>query len=398
MLRRNLPGSLLVTLCAFGVLPAAGGCSASGGDEGDDGSTSGRSGSKGGSDGSGGSVLANGGSTPLAGASSNGGAGAGESDGAVGGGGMPAGGGAFEVFSCPPGPFPAPLFGDAVRVERVEGVPPPDAFNQNNQTFGNVEGPVWFDDALYVSEIGPGSNPPPSRVLRITEAGEVTVAIADSGSNGLAISPAGELFGALHKDGSISRLSLTGGASEPVASMFGGARFNSPNDLAIHASGTIFFSDPEWQAPSPAPQGGGNTRLYRVAPGGEPQPIEKLNAPNGVTLSKDQRVLYVAGNQLRKYPVMPDGSVGAGSDFVVGGSGDGMVIDCADNLYVAHNGVSIYSAAGSLIGTISVQGVQQVTNLAFGGSDRKTLYITALGSGSQKGLFKAALDVPGFPY
>jgi gluconolactonase len=40
----------------------------------------------------------------------------------------------------------------------------------------------------------------------------------------------------------------------------------------------------------------------------------------------------------------------------------------------------------------------QVTNVAFGGADHKTLYISGQGSGMQKGLFKVQMNVPGFPY
>jgi len=126
--------------------------------------------------------------------------------------------------------------------------------------------------------------------------------------------------------------------------------------------------------------------------------VEVLGQPNGVTLSKEQTALYVGGQQLKKYPVMADGSLGAGTTFVSGAGADGMVVDCADNLYTAQNGVTIYSAAGALIGVIAVSGVQSATNVAFGGADHKTLYITALGSGNQKGLFRAELNVPGFPY
>jgi gluconolactonase len=283
---------------------------------------------------------------------------------------------------------------------RVEGVPPADAFNNMNNDYTNIEGDVWIGDALYVSEINPGKgngSPPPARILKIASDGKVTILIPDSGSNGLATNDAGELFGALHKDGSISKLSLTGGAATPIATMFMGARFDSPNDLTIHKNGTIYFSDPDWQAPAQKPQAA--TRAYRVPPGGMPQAIDVLSQPNGMTLNKDQTLLYIGGNQLKKYPVMPDGSLGAGTDFVAGGNADGMVIDCADNLYTAAGatGVTVYSSAAAKLGTISV-GLGEVTNVAFGGADHKTLYISGQGTGMQKGLFKAQMNLPGFAY
>jgi gluconolactonase len=175
-----------------------------------------------------------------------------------------------------------------------------------------------------------------------------------------------------------------------------GMRFDSPNDLTIHKNGTIYFTDPDYQAPAQKPQAA--TRAYRVAPGGMPEAIEQLNQPNGITLSKNQDFLYIGGGQLKKYPVMADGSLGPGTTFVQGVTCDGMVIDCADNLYTASNGVTVYSPAGTSIGSIAVAGLGQVTNVAFGGVDHKTLYITGQGSQMQKGLFKVAMNVAGFPY
>ncbi len=302
-------------------------------------------------------------------------------------------------FTCPPGPVDAPILsGTPVR---VEGVPPPDAFNDQNRDFTNIEGAVWFEGALYVSEINPGralpNQPPPSRVLRISESGEVSVAIApDSGTNGLALSPAGELVGAVHKDGSIAVLGLGASATRPLVRQFMGARFDSPNDLTFHRNGTLYFTDPDYQSPTPRPQA--ETRAYRVPPGGDAIAIERLVQPNGITLSKNQDFLYIGGGSLRRYPVLADGSLGQGQPFAGGGPTDGMVIDCGDNLYAAADGVSVFDAAGRELGRIVVSDLTQVTNVAFGGRDHKTLYITGQGSGSKKGLFKLRINVAGFPF
>jgi gluconolactonase len=310
-----------------------------------------------------------------------------------------AGGSSSKGFTCPAGAAEAPKL-TGLTPMRVVGVPPSDAFNNNNNDFTNIEGDVWIGDALYVSEINPGKAAqgmaPPSRILKITADDKVSILSPDVGSNGLATNDAGELFGALHKDGSISKISLTDGKATPVASMFMGMRFDSPNDLTIHKNGTIYFTDPNYQAPTPTPQSA--TRAYRVPPGGMPVAIEELSQPNGITLSKNQDFLFIGGNQLKKYPVMADGSLGAGTTFVQGASVDGMVIDCGDNLYTASNGVTVYSAAGAPLGVIAVAGLGQVTNVAFGGADHKTLYISGQGTQMQKGLFKVAMNVVGFPY
>ena len=150
----------------------------------------------------------------------------------------------------------------------------------------------------------------------------------------------------------------------------------------------------------PAPQA--KTRAYRVPPGGQPEEIEPavtLNQPNGMTLSKNRDFLYIAGNQLKKYPVMADGSLGPSSDFVAGGKGDGMVVDCGDNLYVATGtNVTVYSPTAQVLGTITVPGIQDITNVAFGGTDHKTLYVSGQGGKDAKGLFKIPMNVAGFPY
>lgn len=306
---------------------------------------------------------------------------------------------AAQGFACPPGTFESPVLTGTLT--RIEGVPPPDDFNHQNRDFTNIEGAVWLGDALYVSEINPGraapNQPPPSRVLRISDSGEVSIAISpDSGTNGLALSPSGELVGAVHRDGSVSVLGVNGQAPRSLVTQFLGSRFDSPNDLTFHRNGTLYFTDPDYQAPTPRPQAA--TRAYRVPPGQDPIVIEELVQPNGVTLSKNQDFLYIGGGSLRRYPVLADGALGPGEAFGGGGPTDGMVIDCADNLYAAADGVSVFDATGRRLGSIVVSELTQVTNVAFGGRDHKTLYITGQGSGTKKGLFKLAMNVPGLPF
>jgi gluconolactonase len=269
-----------------------------------------------------------------------------------------------------------------------------------NGVYGIVEGPVWVGAALYVSEIGPTPNPPPSRILQVTPAGAVSVALSPSGSNGLAVDRAGNLYAAVHADGSISRVDIAAGKVTPIVSSYMGKRFDSPNDLSVRSDGNIYFSDPDYQAPNPAPQT--KTRLYRIASGASTVTVvdESIDEPNGVTLSIDENTLYVTyPTGLYTYPVMADGSVGAGTLFSSITSGDGMAIDCAGNLYVAtKTDLDVLDPTGKQIGQFALTGIQSVTNAAFGGADRKTLYITALGNQGQKGLFSVPLSIPGMPY
>jgi gluconolactonase len=341
-------------------------------------------------------------------AGTGGGAGAGAGMGGGAGSGAGAGGTGGGMGSCPAGVTGMPMLTGTPT--RVASVPPADSFNMNNGTFGIIEGPVWTGSELYVSELTNMPYEPQSndmkmaRLLKVTPDGQTSIVVADSGTNGLALAADGSLVAGVHKDGTVKRFTLPGGAATTLVNGYMNIRFNSPNDLAIHSTGTIYFSDPSYNAPTPPPQSA--MRVYRVAPGGstaEPIPSsaspDTFQNPNGVTLSLAEDFLYVAGAVGRRYPVMADGTLGAGADFAAASGGDGMVIDCAGNLYVAlasTQNVAVFTPAGDSIGMIKVTGMQAVTNLAFGGADRKTLYITGLGN--DKGLFQLPLNLPGRPY
>lgn len=293
---------------------------------------------------------------------------------------------------------------------RVASVPPADDFNMNNGTFGIIEGPVWTGNELYVSELANESYEPmssdmkKSRLLKVSADGQTEIVLANSGTNGLALDSDGTLVAGAHEDGTLERLTLPGATATTLVSGYMDLRLNSPNDVAIHSSGTIYFSDPSYNAPNPPPQSA--TRVYRVAPGAsvaEPIPSSAMpdtfDGPNGVTFSLEEDYLYVAAAVGRRYPVMADGSLGAGENWAPANGGDGMVIDCAGNLYVAQANkpnVAVFTPEGDSIGMINLSDAQAATNLAFGGTDRKTLYIT--GYGNNKGLFQLPLNLPGRPY
>jgi gluconolactonase len=295
---------------------------------------------------------------------------------------------------CPPGSASLVLDLRGVALTRVEGVPIDDGFAEG---FSIVEGPVWARGALYVSHFGGGPTPT-SRVYRIDASGGVTIAAPSAGTNGLALSPDGRLHGGRHADGAIAVFDwddLTA-APVPVVRTYDGARFNSPNDLVFRSDGTLYFTDPGWQAPTPAPQAA--ERAYRVAPGGAPEPIPGTpSRPNGIALSLDERTLFVTGTDgLRRYELSADGSIAAGPFDVpaVSGGLDGLGLDCAGNLYVTGGDrVRVLDRELRFVGELPAPGA---TNVAFGGDDRRTLYVTTLGS--QAGLLSARLGVPGLPY
>ena len=85
------------------------------------------------------------------------------------------------------------------------------------------------------------------------------------GTNGLAIDEMGRLIGASHGVGGIVALNLTNMTSTTIVGTYMGNRFDSPNDLTVRSDGTIYFTDPDFQAPGTRPQMA--TRIYRLPPG-----------------------------------------------------------------------------------------------------------------------------------
>lgn len=337
-----------------------------------------------------------GGSAGASGASPEGG----ESNGGTGAGGepstprVPVG---LAAAVCPEGPFGTPLPSTRIAT-RIPAVPPPDEFNRAGAARHNIEGPLWWNGALYVSEFALVPVPE-SRILKITTEQEVSIQLPDAGSNGLALDRDGSVLRANHRDGTIDRIDLETGTSTVVAGTYDGARFNSPNDIAVRADGTIYFTDPSWQAPVAIPQAA--TRVYRVAPDGAVSVVDAARLqPNGITLSVDETTLYVAGlDGVRQHAVLPDGSVSEGAPLPNALNGiDGMGIDCAGNLYLTRGrAVLVLDPEGKLLGNITMaDSIEALTNVAFGGVDRKKLYITGLGT--NRGVFEIDLNVPGLPY
>ncbi len=213
-------------------------------------------------------------------------------------------------------------------------------------------------------------------------------------SNGLGLDPLGRLIASEGDNRRVSR-TLADGTVVTVADRWQGKRLNSPNDNIARSDGTIYFTDPPYGVPAGQARELDFQGVFRVDPAGMLHLESRdMNRPNGVALSPDEKTLYVddtADALVRKFPVRPDGSLGPPTMFVpsTGGGGDGMAVDDAGNLYVATDaGVKVYKPNGMTWGVISLPEVP--SNCTFGGSDRRTLYITAKTS-----LYRVTLKVPG---
>lgn len=287
-------------------------------------------------------------------------------------------------WTCPAQPGTAPS-GELV-AERVPGS------ESTRGEAGLYEGPVWIGDTLYFSDFT-FSQGFPSRVQALHADGSISTAIDNSGSNGLAADNDGMLLAATHDRKALSRYNPKTGEREILVNEFDGNPFNSPNDLTQSDAGIIYFTDPAYQRDA-APGGQEKTRVYQFE--GETVTVidDTIENPNGISLSPDQKTLYVAGGTvLRAYPI-ENGTVGAGRDILSVNTPDGMAVDCLGNLYVTEHTlqhVRVISPAGEEIAEIKVDA--NITNAAFGGPERKTLFLTGAGA-----IWKLQLDVAGFPY
>ena len=296
---------------------------------------------------------------------------------------------------CPPGPYAsAPFAGSKVIAQPIAGS------TSNLYSGGLVEGPVWINGALYVSSFSKGRTPP-STILTLQSDGTLTTVVPSSGSNGLAVDAGGMIVAATHDDGGLSRFNLANGERTVIVNSFQGRRLNSPNDLTIAGDGTIFFTDPNWQAPSPDPQP--VEGVYRVSPGGVITLLDgSISKPNGIALSNDEKWLYVGhpGGMVR-YAVTADLAVTTpGTEFGSGLVGvDGLAMDCAGNIYVTQYSagvVKVLNPDGIAIGAIKV--APSLTNAAFGGPGGKTLFLTAGDPAVGDAVFVIELEIPGRPY
>lgn len=256
-----------------------------------------------------------------------------------------------------------------------------------------LEGPSFDREGnLYVVDI------PNGRVLRVSPAGDFTlVAEYDGEPNGLKIARDGRILITDYRNG-LMRLDPASGAVTPVIERRWSERFKGVNDLVFAGNGDLYFTD-QGQTGLHDPTG----RVYRLTATGRLELLlDTVPSPNGIVLNRDETVLYVAatrGNCVWRLPLMPDGSVSKVGVFVQlsGGLGgpDGLAMDEDDNLAVAHAGfgcVWLFSRLGEpLYRVLSCEGLA-TTNVAYGGADRKQLYITESESGT---ILKAEMPVAG---
>jgi len=263
-----------------------------------------------------------------------------------------------------------------------------------NVTFQFLEGPVWNGKgALYFSDQDAGKvyKYLPETGFSMIRSGELT--------NGMVFDSNGFLLVCeMGTSNRIIQMDTLGIFKKVIASIYNNKPFNRPNDLCKDKKGGIYFSDPTWGVMKQDKQA-----VYYIKPNGEVIRISgDFQKPNGLCLSLDEKLLYVddwSDKNIYVLDVQEDGTATNKRIFCTlntsglsGSSGaDGMKIDSEGTFYVATSlGIQVINKDGVFQETISVPEIP--SNIAFGGKDLKTLYITA-----GKNLYSTTIDIPGNP-
>jgi sugar lactone lactonase YvrE len=242
--------------------------------------------------------------------------------------------------------------------------------------FQLTEGPVWKDDYLLFSDI------PADTIYKYQETTE-TFLKPSGHSNGLTLDKQGRLLLCEH-DRRLTRLEEDG-SKTVLAEHYEGKCLNSPNDLVVKADGSIYFTDPPYGLPNRTEGKELNfCGVYRLSDGKLSLLDDGIPLPNGLAFSPDEKTLYVADSssaQIYAYDVAITGlenkRVFAKMGAVDGtGAADGMKVDVDGNVFcTGPGGIHVIDSEGISIGLIVCPEIP--ANIAWGGDDYKTLYITA---------------------
>ena len=201
-----------------------------------------------------------------------------------------------------------------------------------------------------------------------------------SGANGLIVDTEGRLLMAQHQARRIARLN-SDGTQTSLASHYQDKRLNSPNDLVLADSGTLYFTDPPF-AVSAEEQELDFAGVFALHNGELSLIDDELERPNGIILSPDQSVLYVTDAyqwKIYAYDVTADGvsnkRLFAALEGEYDQGMDGMAVAADGTLYVAGpEGIYVYTPAGELTERIALPDF--TANVTLVETDRRVLYVT----------------------
>ena len=236
---------------------------------------------------------------------------------------------------------------------------------------------------------------PNDRILEWSVDGKLSTFLHPAGrSNGMYFGRDGSLIACADEKNELWSIAKDGKVTV-IWRDYGDKKLNGPNDVWLHPSGSLYFTDPYYQRPwwshRTPPQDG--QHVYRLSADRKTltRVTSDLEQPNGIVGTPDGKTLYVADIQARKtyaYDIQPDGSL-AGKRLRCSLGSDGMTLDEEGRLYLTGKGVHVFDKTGTEVQVFDVP-EDWTGNVAFGGADHKTLFITA-----SKGLYSVRLRVKG---
>lgn len=256
------------------------------------------------------------------------------------------------------------------------------------------------DDPLWLPNIGlVFSESQGNRIVRLDGRDQPVTFVGDL------YNPLGMTFDAQGRLVSLqTRTGLTGprvvwpaGKEAVVADNFQGRPFGRPNDIIADRRGGVYFTDLPNSQPIPADM---PPAVYYVPPGGAAIRVaENIGRPNGLQLSRDEKIFYVndtAGIHAYAFDIQPDGRLTnrrvfatyVGRDQTIAptapprSNADGLTIDAEGRLYaLTESGIEVVSPTGQSLGVIPVWCItRRCQNLSFGGADKRTLYVAGGGT------------------
>ena len=244
--------------------------------------------------------------------------------------------------------------------------------------FAFTEGPTCDPDGNVLF-----TDQPNNRILKWSTEGRLSTFLQPAGrANGMYFAPGGHLIVCADEKTALWSIAPDG-TTTVLLDTYGSRPLNGPNDVWVRPDGALYFTDPfyprRWWTHDAMPQDGQHVyflstdrqRLVRV--------ITDLTKPNGIIGTPDGRSLFVSdigANQTYRYEIARDGHL-SGKTLVVEQGSDGMTLDDDGNLYLTGDGVMVFDSQGRQIDHIAVPDEKWTANVAFGGTDRRTLFITA---------------------
>jgi gluconolactonase len=283
----------------------------------------------------------------------------------------------------------------------MNGIKKPSIISENSvvekiaTNFEFTEGPVWNSPGGYLLF----SDIPANRIYKWIPGKKVTIFREPSwNSNGLTYDKTNGLIICEHGKRRLTRL-LKNNQYEILADKFKNLPLNSPNDVVVNSDGKIYFTDPPYGI-EPEEQKLDFQGIYCLDEEKNKLTLlaDDFERPNGLAFSPNENILYIADSSIRRhiraYDVGEDGSLSKNRIFTeirseIPGNPDGMKVDVEGNLYVAAaGGIRVFNEKSKYMGIINTP--EEPANIAWGGNDWKSMFITARTS-----LYCVQLEVSG---